>query len=111
LVIAGVFVIAGAVGWAVFPRPPQPVGLAFVITPTDPLADFDVLPIASEYDVMVSAVRGGEVAFGSIDHPVPEALPLATGVDVAVRRGPTAGELHATEPGGMAVYVMPPADK
>ena len=109
---AGVLVAWGL--WATFhpftvaPTPNVPVANA---EPTDPLAGYDVLPIATASDVMVSAVGGSELRFGSINHPIPEVMPLASGADVTVLRGPVAGELSCPDPGGMAVYVMPPTDK
>ncbi len=105
---AGVLIAWGV--WATFHRPMVEVNTVYA-TPTDPLAEYDVLPIATSGDVMVSAVRGGDVRFGSISHPVPDSMPLTSAADVTVHRGPTAGELACPEPGGMAVYVMPPADK
>jgi hypothetical protein len=111
LLAAGVLVAWGL--WATFQQPvmPSPHGPVANAEPADPLAEYDVLPIATASDVMVSAVRGSEVRFGSIHHPVPEMMPLASGADVTVHRGPAAGELSCPDPGGMAVYVMPPADK
>jgi hypothetical protein len=51
----------------------------------DPLAEFDVLPIATESDVMVSVVRGDRSpGFVACNHPVPEALELATAEDLEV---------------------------
>ncbi len=117
-VSAGVAVLAAGVliAWGLWaslapPAVPPPITPVANAEPTDPLAEYDVLPIATSGDVMVSAVHGGDVRFGSISHPVPDAMPLASAADVTVRRGPTAGELASPEPGGMAVYVMPPADK
>jgi hypothetical protein len=119
-VAAGVAVLAAGVLiawglWATFQptvRPLPDVNTPVAdATPPDPLAEYDVLPIATASDVMVSAVRGSDVRFGSISHPVPDTLPLTSVTDVTVHRGPAAGELSCPEPGGMAVYVMPPADK
>jgi hypothetical protein len=102
LVAWGVWSLVGGVA-----PPAEPTTAVVAEKPTDPLAEFDVLPIATASDVMVSAVRGGEVRFGSINHPVPETMPLASAADVTVHRGPTAGELSCPDPNGMAVYVMP----
>ena len=110
----GVLAAAALIAWAVWPRagtvpppPPEPVEPR----PADPLAGYDVLPIATADDVMVHSVRGSDVGFASIDHPIPETMPLATSADVSVHRGPTAGALSCPEPGDMPVYVMPPTDK
>ncbi len=112
LLAAGVLMAWGL--WATFQQPAvpsQPSVPVATATPADPLAEYDVLPIATSNDVMVSSVRGGDVRFGSISHPVPDTMPLASATDVTVHRGPAAGELACPEPGGMAVYVMPPAYK
>lgn len=103
-------VLVAWLGWQPLPSA-VPSGAVANVAPADPLAEYDVLPVATPSDVMVSAVRGGDIGFGSIDHPIPEVMPLATAADLVVRRGPTAGELCVPEPGGMAVYVMPPTDK
>lgn len=112
---AGVLTATAAgvlVAWLVWPTTPSvPTEAVVKVEPVDPLAEYDVLPVATPSDVMVSAVRGGGVGFGSINHPVPEVMPLATAADVIVHRGPIAGELCVPEQGGMAVYVMPPTDK
>lgn len=105
LIAAGV--LAAWVVWKPAVRPTEPPVVAATASPSDPLAEYDVLPVATASDVMVSAVRGGDVRFGSISHPVPEVMPLATGGDVTVLKGPTAGELACPDPNGMAVYVMP----
>jgi hypothetical protein len=108
LIAAGLMVGWG--GWLVvggIAPPAEPAVVVANADPVDPLAEYDVLPIATASDVMVSVVRGGEVRFGSINHPVPETIPLASAGDVTVHRGPTAGELSCPEPNGMAVYVMP----
>jgi hypothetical protein len=114
-VTAGGLIAAGVVAawlvWPPTPTPPKPPEAVAKVTPVDPLAGYDVLPVATPSDVMVSAVRGVGVEFGSIDHPIPEVMPLATSADVIVHRGPAAGELCVPDPGGMAVYVMPPTDK
>ena len=113
---AGVLAAGLLVAWGVWVTFPPPVVSAPTVpvasvTPADPLAEYDVLPIATAADVMVSAVRGSDVRFGSIHHPVPDTMPLASAADVTVYRGPVAGELSCPEPGGMAVYVMPPTEK
>lgn len=106
----GAVAAAALIAWAVWPRPlPTPDAPEVVAEkPADPLAEYDVLPIATAEDVMVSVVRGGDLRFGSISHPVPDVMPLASAGEVSVIRGPAAGELSCPEPGGMAVYVMPP---
>lgn len=48
--------------------------------PFDPLAEYEVLPIATPDDVMVSVVRGG-IEFASIDHPIGGVLSLPDGDD------------------------------
>lgn len=106
----GAVAASALIAWAVWPRPiPTQPTVAEVVaeTPTDPLAEYDVLPIATAEDVMVSAVRGGDLRFGSISHPVPDVMPLASAGEVSVLRGPAAGEFSCPEPGGMAVYLMP----
>jgi hypothetical protein len=107
----GTLVASALIAWVVWPRPVP------VVPPTapesvgertdDPLAEYDVLPIATAADVMVSAVRGGDIRFGSIDHPVPNTMPLASAAEVIVSRGPTAGELSCPEPGDAPLYMMP----
>ena len=113
LIAAGLLVAWGV--WATLPTQDSPVPTQAVTNspapPADPLAEYDVLPIATAADVMVSVVRGSDVQFGSLDHPIPDTLPLASGTDVTVHRGPTAGELSCPDPTGMAVYLMPPSDK
>lgn len=112
LLSAGVLLAWGL--WATFhpPAAPTPPEVPFAdAASVDPLAGYDVLPIATASDVMISSVRGNEVRFGSINHPVPDAMPLASGADVTIHRGPVAGELSCPDPGGAAVYVMPPVDK
>lgn len=101
------------IAWAVWPRtvPPTPAPEPVAERADDPLAEYDVLPVATASDVMVSAVRGGGVGFGSIDHPVPDAMPLASAGEVSVVHGPAAGELSCPEPGGMAMYVMPVGER
>lgn len=86
--------------------PTVPVVAEKPSVPIDPLAEYDVLPVATASDVMVSAVRGSDLQFGSINHPIPDVMPLMTGADVSVLKG-TAGELSCPDPDGMAVYVMP----
>ena len=95
--------------WVAMKPPTPPTAPVAVVTntePIDPLAEYDVLPVATASDVMVSAVRGNDIQFGSINHPIPEVMPLMTGADVSVLKG-TAGELSCPDAGGMAVYVMP----
>lgn len=107
----GTLAASALIAWAVWPRPvpvtpptpPEPV----TERTADPLAEYDVLPIATAADVMVSAVRGGDIRFGSIDHPVPDTMPLVSAADVNVSRGPTAGELSCPEPGDSPLYMMP----
>lgn len=112
LIAAGMLIAWGL--WTNLPRhavQPTPYVPTATAESADLLAEYDVLPIATASDVMVSAVRGSDVRFGSIHHPVPDTMPLASGADVTVHRGPMAGELSCPEPGGMAVYVMSPTDK
>ena len=107
--IAAAVLVAVGVWAAVNPatQPTVPVAVATNPEPIDPLAEYDVLPIATASDVMVSAVRGNDIQFGSIHHPIPDVMPLMTGADVIVLKGPAAGELSCPDPDGMAVYVMP----
>lgn len=106
--IAAALLVAFGV-WMMNPvtTPTAPVVAVTNRKPVDPLAEYDVLPIATASDVMVSAVRGNEIQFGSINHPIPEVMPLMTGADVIVLKGPPTGELSCPDPDGTAVYVMP----
>lgn len=82
-------VVVAALVW---PRPsptPPAVEVAF-----DPLAEYDVLPIATESDVMVSAVRSDGIELVSCDHPLPGVMPLATADEISFAR---------VEAGGMSV--------
>jgi hypothetical protein len=73
-------VLIGLTVWSLTPRPEPPIPeVAF-----DPLAEYDVLPIATANDVMVSIVRGDGIDFASIDHPIPPVMPLATTGDLTV---------------------------
>lgn len=72
-------------------------------TPFDPLAEYEVLPIASSNDVMVSAVRGG-IEFASIDHPLPGVMSLADGDEFTAVR-PWTGELSQPAPADAPILV------
>ena len=76
-------VLVGLTVWSLTPRtgPAAPAEVAF-----DPLAEYEVLPIATSDDVMVSVVRGDGIDFASIDHPIPPVMPLATAGDLTVEQ-------------------------
>ncbi len=87
-------VVAGVLLWPRSTPTPSVVEVA-----ADPLAEYDVLPIATESDVMVSAVRSNNIELVACDHPLPGVMPLATPNDISVAR---------TDAGGMSVPT--PAD-
>jgi hypothetical protein len=91
--LAAAVTIAALVWPRATPTPPA------VEMATDPLAEYDVLPIATESDVMVSAVRSNGIGLVACDHPLPGVMPLATSDDISVAR---------VEAGGMSVPT--PAD-
>lgn len=66
-------------------------------TSSDPLAEYEVLPIATEEDVMVSVVRGG-IDFASIGHPIPGTISLAGGEDWEMHQ-PITMEVSQPTPG------------
>lgn len=74
-------VVVAALAWP-RPTPTPPV----VEVAADPLAEYDVLPIATESDVMVSTVRSDRIELVACEHPLPGVMPLATPSDITVAR-------------------------
>jgi hypothetical protein len=82
---ASVLLIAAtAIWWATFNSNTKPgTQLAF-----DPLAVYDVLPIATPDDVMVHVVKGRGVEFATMEHPLPGVMPVAEAGDVVMKQPP-----------------------
>lgn len=86
----------------VWPRPtPAP---PVVEVAADPLAEYDVLPIATESDVMVSAVRSGGIELVACDHPLPGVMPLAASDEISFARV-EAGGMSVPSPADAPVFV------
>ena len=84
-VAAALTATAAAVAWVALGKPPNAPEVAEVkpVPPADPLAEFDVLPMASEEEVVLHRVPGdGWLPVGS--HPLPGELALATAAEVAL---------------------------
>lgn len=92
-IIAALTAVAAVVAWVAFglltPKPPTAPEVVHEklvtpeVPPPDPLADFDVLPMASAEEVVLHRVPGdGWLPVGA--HPLPGEIVLATSVEVAL---------------------------
>jgi len=88
-VAAALTATAAVVAWVALSNPPVPppgareIAEVKPVPPADPLAEFDVLPMASEEEVVLHRVPGdGWLPVGA--HPLPGELALATAAEVAL---------------------------
>ena len=107
--LISVFAVINSIPWT----PAGTGGLrANLVQENDLLAEYDVLPIATPEDVMISSVRGsGEVKFVSCKHPLPDSPNWAKFEDVKVISGPTVATMSNTTAGEMPIYNLDPADR
>ena len=69
------------------------------------LAEYDVLPIATPDDVMISSIKGsGEIVFISCKHPLPDSPRWAKLVDVQVQSAPA--EATMMNPSGAEMPIL-----
>jgi hypothetical protein len=108
---AAILMVAVAVGvmkfvvWQGLVPAPAPVPAPVVVTTPDPLAEFDILPIATPNDVMVSALRGeGSIGLVACDHPLPGVMPLALASEMDVQRV-RSGEVSVPTPGDAPIFM------
>jgi hypothetical protein len=95
-------VTAGFLAWPpADPTPPTTAEAGF-----DPLAEYEVLPVATPGDVFVSAVRRDpDLVLVACDHPLPGRMRLATAADLRVQPTP-AGELSVPAEGDPVMFVV-----
>ncbi len=107
--LISVFAVINSIPWT-------PAGTggsrANLVQENDLLAEFDVLPIATPSDVMISTVKGnGEVGFVSCKHPLPDSPRWAKVQDVEIKSGPPEAAMSNPTTSEMPIYNLDPADR